>query len=75
MRNAIIAFVVVLSFTCLFGGNSMSRKYVPVGMQEVKVHENTALAAQKMEGMVAEINFVDMPRDYKGAANVTDKKT
>lgn len=72
MRNAIIAFVVVLSFTCLFGGNSMSRTYMPVGVETVKVEEKAILPAMRRDNMVAEINLVDMGREYNGAATIAD---
>ncbi|MGD9679734.1 MAG: hypothetical protein AB7W16_01005 [Candidatus Obscuribacterales bacterium] len=75
MRNYIIAFIAVLTFTCLFGGRGLSRDFRPVAVRDCIVHENVALKCRAEAGMLPEMNFVDMDRDYLGAASIKDTKT
>ncbi|MBK9141811.1 MAG: hypothetical protein IPM23_04895 [Candidatus Melainabacteria bacterium] len=75
MRNYIIAFIAVLTFTCLFGGRGLSRDFRPVAVRDCIVDERVQLKSRNEAGMLPEMNFVDTDRDYLGAASVKDTKT
>jgi len=74
MRNYIIAFIAVLTFTCLFGGRGLSRHFSPVGVRDCSVREDAHLIGQREAGMLPEMNYVDMDRNYIGAASIKDSK-
>lgn len=73
MRNFIIAFIVALAVTCLFGGMSGPKSPMGVQVDQTSIEENNKYSTELGDATFGEVEVVDAPRPQKYVTKVIEK--
>lgn len=73
MRNFIIAAILVLSITCLFGGMSGPKSSMGVQVHETSIQANDKYSTELGDATFGEVEIVDEERPNKYITRVIEK--